>query len=158
MTDPRYDPRFQRGWNGELPPPVAVPVTRDPGEPGLVATPQHEQSTAAAPVDREVVWTDAVGPESADAQSADTRRIEFEHADSDDAPHRNVPRIALAVLGVLLLAATGGLIQQAMSMDGSSEPAKIAFSQFAQSLIPVLGFAGFLAVVVAIALGAMRRR
>jgi hypothetical protein len=135
VTDPRYDPRFQRGWDG--PPPAPAPVV----------------ASAPAPTPAPVTPPPAPVEEPAPAESTDPTPV---HGDEDlEPPRRNPFRIALAVLGVVLLAATGWLIQQ--STSATSEPGLSALVQFAQVMTPVLGFAGFAAVIVAIAIGAVRR-
>jgi hypothetical protein len=98
VTDPRYDPRFQRGWNGD-PEPSAVVPTEPP------APARAEVEAVAASVESEPT-----------AQDDDTWI---------EQPRYNPFRIALAGVGVALLAIGGWLTwvmvqgQQSTSSPGA---------------------------------------
>jgi hypothetical protein len=135
VSDPRFDARYQRGYvapPGESAAPQSVPVVRTP-----------EPEVAAVPVRSEPVPEPAPPEESA--------------ATPETAPGRDPFRIALVVLGVALLVTTGAFIQQITVTESATDPARQAFLQLAQQLVPVTGFGGFSALIAAIALGAVRR-
>jgi hypothetical protein len=128
MTDPRYDPRFQRGWDGD----PAAPAERT--EPPAAA----RTEPAAAPAEPEPAMPD------------DEAWIE--------ASRRNPFRIALAVTGVALLAIGGWLAWvMVQDAQNSSTPMDPVLSQLPFLLTPSVVLAGLVAIIAAIAVGGRRR-
>ena len=135
MTDPRFDPAFQRGYSGPEPELVAreqTPVASVPSVADPVAVPEEIERPARPEPDA------AVEPE---------RRFSI----------HNPSRFALLLLGiVLLLAAVGSLYAEVLHPQTTSTTVE---SQFVELLIsalpPVLGLAGFASVILWLALGAL---
>jgi hypothetical protein len=139
VSDPRFDARYQRGY-------VAPPG--EPAAPAPAPIPARIEP-AAQPVPAPVPPRPEPDP--------DPPSVQTEPAEPAPIPGRNPFRIALAIVGVVMLGVAGAFIQQSVTSQSTIDPGRIAFLQAAQMLIPVLGLAGFAAVVVAIGLGAMRR-
>jgi hypothetical protein len=141
VTDPRYDPRFQRGWDG-APPPAPAPVVVPPPAPAVPAPGPIPVAEAPVPA-----------PEPIEVDPAPEAEW--------DPPARNPFRIALVVLGIALVVSSAGLFWQ-MAQDHSSasvqSPADIAIQQLGYTFAPTLLLVGIIALVVAIALGVLRRR
>ncbi|GAA2075131.1 hypothetical protein GCM10009840_06230 [Pseudolysinimonas kribbensis] len=137
MTDPRYDPRFQRGWDGD--PAARVVNPPDPPDPA---------PAKASPAVAESVPADSVPAEPA--------------APDDDAwieqPRYNPFRIALAVTGVALLAVGGWLTWvMVQGQQNMSTPDGAVFGQLPYLLMPPVVLAGLVAVIAAIAVGGRSR-
>jgi hypothetical protein len=147
VTDPRYDPRFQRGWDG-APPPAPAPVVVPPPQPDT--TRSSPPSLPAPTPDPAPAVEETVPP--ADADPA----MEAE----DDPPARNPFRIALVALGIALVVIAAGLFWQ-MTQDQSGavqSPDQVALQQLAYTFAPTLLLVGIIALIAAIALGVLRRR
>jgi len=134
MTDPRFDPAFQRGYSG--PDPELV-VREQAVETALPEAPVPE---VPAELPRSETQPEPVRPESRFAI-------------------RNPSRFALLLFGIaLLIAAVASLYWQVVHPQASSTTAE---SQFVQLLVsnlpPVLGLAGFVCVILWLALGALDR-
>jgi hypothetical protein len=147
VSDPRFDARFQRGYvapEGEVvPTPRPEPAPAPASPPVPVARIEPVAQPVAAPV-----------PPAPDPAPP---LMPVEPVEPTAVAGRNPFRIALAIVGVVMLGVAGAFIQQSVTTQSTIDPGRIAFLQAAQQLIPVLGLAGFAAVVVAIGLGAMRR-
>ena len=148
MTDPRYDPRFQRGWDGELPPPAAPasaasPPSAAPFAPAASVAPA-EDVPAPGPL-REQVGAEPPAEEPAEPEP-------------ESAPARNPYRIALVVLGVVLTAAGGGMLWHLAQPTSFTNSSDAVLPQLEFTTAPWIALAGLLAIVAAIALGAFRRR
>jgi hypothetical protein len=142
VSDPRFDARFQRGYvapEGEAAASAPEPAPVQPPAPVVRADP--------VPVPVPVL----PGP--------DPEPVVVQHEPVEPEPRggRNPFRIALGIVGVVLLIAAGALIQQSVATQSTVDEVRNAFLQVAQPLIPTLGFSGFLAVILAISLGGVRR-
>lgn len=146
MTDPRFDPRFQRGYSGDgleaqdvaqpAPAPEAAvratpadPVTRR--EPAQPDTPEP----AATPVDIDVGWAPAAA---------------------------NPYRLALLLTGLAMLLGAGVLIWYSSKnfLIGSTtdDIGQQALSALQYLVSPALVVAGFVCIIVWLALGAVTAR
>jgi H+/Cl- antiporter ClcA len=142
VTDPRYDPRFQRGWDGAPPSaPPPQPVRHGSAE----SVPEEPPPRPAAPA------PDPVADETPDVDEVDVDEPER---------RRNPFRIALVVLGIALIAVAAALFwQTAEPRDGSGDtPATVAIQGLGYTFGPTLLLVGIVAIIVAIALGTVRRR
>jgi hypothetical protein len=140
MSDPRYDPRFQRGWDGVVPPVPDAPPTAPP-EPARTPAP-------AAPVEPAPTAAAADFPAAAPDDEAEP-----------EPTGRNPFRIALFLLGaVLIIAAASLLWQQLQTVSSSQGPADVVFQQVIYIFGPMLMLAGIVSIVVAVATLAVRRR
>ncbi|MDP9028571.1 MAG: hypothetical protein M3N46_13665 [Actinomycetota bacterium] len=134
MTDPRFDPAFQRGYSGP--------------DPELVV----REQAPAAPVEPAVVEVIAAPDVVATPELVET-----------PAPltpvRRNPYRLALPLFGLVLLIAAGSTLWwQVLHPQATSTTAE---SQFVELLVtdlpPILALAGFVCVIVWLALGALDR-
>jgi len=152
MTDPRFDPAFQRGYDGPDPELVvreqvrAEPVTQVPVMPDVAAAPDRVDP-ASRPVASQAA-SPAAPPE---------RELEPEQQPDARFAIHNPYRLALLLLGIALLIATvSSLYYEVVHPQASSTTAD---SQFVQLLIsnlpPVLGLAGCVCVILWLALGAL---
>jgi len=150
MTDPRYDPRFQRGWNGEPPPAVRpaprlapdAPAASEPAPSSFLASPPPAGSV------REPV--EPVEP----AADEPTEEVGAEPA----RPARNPYRVALVAVGVVLAVGAGGMLWQIAQPMSAYTPSDYVLPQLETMVAPWVAFAGLLAIIAAVALGAFRRR
>lgn len=147
--DPRFDPAFQRGFEGERPRSVA---------PRPVAEPPRA-STAHAP---EPAGAGPGGTVAADASSSPIRSTDA--TDEADEPHRANPfLIALAVVAVALVASGVWAVQAARApFEGTNAAANVDFIglQILQALAPAsisLGVATAIGIVFVYALDWQRR-
>jgi hypothetical protein len=133
MTDPRYDPRFQRGWDG------------DP-EPRVVAGPEPPASEHPPP---------SVAP----SEPAPARPEPLEAHDAwIETPRYNPFRIALAVTGIALLGVGAWLMWlMVQGQQSSSTPWSSTLAQLPYLLMPPVVLAGLVAVIAAIAAGGRSR-
>lgn len=134
MSDPRFDPAFQRGYSGPDPELVVREQVSSAAAEALVESEPAAPAVAAAP--------DIVDPPAPLAPAV-----------------RNPYRLALLLFGlVLLIAAASSLYWQVLHPQASSTTVE---SQFVEVLIsnlpPVLGLAGFVCVILWLALGALDR-
>lgn len=149
MTDPRYDPRFQRGWGGD--PAASTGVPADP-----LAPARAEVAAAPAPTHA------AAGLPRTEAVAAP---VESEPTVPDDEawieqPRHNPFRIALAATGVALLAIGGWLIWVSWvteAQQSTSTPDGAVLGQVLYQLMPTVVLAGLVALIAAIALGGRPR-
>ena len=150
MPDPRFDPAFQRGYSG--PEPELVVRTTAPRRAEPDATPQPADTDAAA----DSTPARTLGPEPAadpDAHSGPEPALE---------PPRLSPnpfRLALLILGPVLLLAAGSILFEQVQHPNSFNTT--LESQFLNLLIydlpPALALAGFVCVILWLALGALDR-
>lgn len=166
-VDPRFDPRFQRGYDPDVhgaPRVVEAPVEAPP----RVAPPQPavsrvlpEPSTAAAELPP--VTAASVGPplRSEPASRAEPRRpAPIPEDELDDARRpRNPYRIALLALAVVQLAAAGVLVatyfQGTRFFTGSATQFEYMLFMLGERLIPPLIVGGSVALIGWVAVGAM---
>lgn len=147
MADPRFDPAFQRGYDGP--------------EPELVVRPGPPHAPEAAAAQRPGVDSAAEHPESAAGSASGVG-----HPDSHDerlpAARSNPYALALLVAGAAMLVAGGFLLQgYATTTVEQYTPETQALSTLQQTLAPALlvsGIAGVLAWLVLGALEAAARR
>ncbi len=151
MTDPRFDPAFQRGYSGPEPELVARRTPEvDPALDPAAAGPTPEGSTAAAIV--------AQSPDP--DPDPDPQHEPAPDSDAPAAPRRLNPyRLALLIGGLLLLAAAVSMLYEAVQHpQGTSTTID---SQFLNLLVgnlpPALALAGFICLIAWIALGALDR-
>ena len=139
MTDPRYDPRFQRGWDGQQPAPVPAPVRPAALDEARPADAAASSASSASPA-----------PPEPDAEPP----VDATDDEAWSAPRRNPFRIALVVLGVALLAAGGGMTWfLALGQSQGSTPWATMLAQLPYELMPTAVLAGIAAIIAAIAIG-----
>jgi hypothetical protein len=138
VTDPRFDPAFQRGYDGP--------------DPELVI--REQAPSASAPVTSAASATPA-------PEASEHRRPQPDAAPEPEPRFavRNPYRLALLLLGIaMLIAAVASLYSQVVHPQATSTTAE---SQFVQVLVsnlpPVLGLAGFVCLILWLALGALDR-
>jgi hypothetical protein len=134
MTDPRFDPVFQRGYSGPAPELVVRETVVDPPV-RPVAAPDAYPAPAPAPV------ADDIGTEEPGAWAP---------------PRRNPFAIALLVVGVTMVAAGVWLTQAfaATSANGYT-PDEQTIAILQQALGPALLLGGIVGVVAWLVLGAL---
>ncbi len=138
--DPRFDPRFQRGYDGPQPAPPATPALPSPIEPA-------PDPVAARATEHDHEQVDEVEPQ----------------AGADDnvfwsPPRRNPFAIALLVASLAVIAVGLWLIWgvvSAPSFPDGNDPAAQAFALIQQQLSPALLIAGVLGLVGWLVLGAL---
>ena len=128
--DPRFDPAFQRGYDG--PPPAAAPQrtlrrsrSDSPPEP-IGLPPQYSALEQPVFAERpsEFLQPDATGRRADDRVARELLELE---SDLEDAPRARNPFLAiLAVVGVLLIA---GSVAFLMNLEGLIEGASMQGSQ-----------------------------
>ncbi len=134
MTDPRFDPAFQRGYSGPQPKPVARGAA--PSSSAEAAEPEPAASSATA------------APVTEPAPESDPAR-----------PQLNPYRLALLLFGLaLLLASVALLFEQVQHPQGVNTTIESQFVQIlTYDLPPGLALAGFVCLIVWLALGALDR-
>jgi len=161
MTDPRFDPAFQRGYAGPEPelvqraaapipsPASASPASKEPGVARVFSPGPGEES----------------GPDAASARQSESG-LAIGGTDQqsewfDQPPHRNPFGIALLASGLLLLLAGGGMIwsfaTRSVTQDalGSFDPGTQAIAILDYHLPPALLLGGVLGVLGWLVLGAL---
>jgi hypothetical protein len=147
--DPRFDPRYQRGYDGPEPdapptPAMPSPVARsDSARPPTAGGGAGSEADSAPPVG-------AVLQESVAADDA---------ADDFWAPPRRNPYALALLVGGLAMIAVGlwliwSVVTQSSFPDGNDRAAQ-AFGLVQQQLTPALVIAGFVGVVGWLVLGAL---
>lgn len=154
-VDPRFDPRFQRGYDPrrhgtaplrpprhEAPPPVipapVVPAARQPPtlEPNPAPPPTIKPQVEVAPGDP--------APEAPESPAGD---------DFEAPPRRNVPLLALLVVGIasmlMALALVAAELHAQTAFTSSQPELSEMFWQYARAMAPQPLFAGGVAAVVA---------
>ncbi|MGN6326984.1 hypothetical protein [Pseudolysinimonas sp.] len=154
MTDPRYDPRFQRGWDGTVPPTAPRPASSPPAE---------LASTRAAPARATAARSVAPSPVVPATEAAAEAHADLDGTDAPDseeeAPGRRNPyRIALVALGAVLTLGSGGLMWQLAQPMTDFAPTAYVIPQFEAMVAPWTALAGLLTIIAAVALGVFRRR
>lgn len=153
MSDPRFDPRFQRGYSGPEPVPDAAaapsPIRRvEPARPvAAPPSPPRLESERPAPRIPEPPASEQFAPDDAAAFW--------------EQPRRNPFHIGLLVGGLVLLAVGGWLIwrqidtfaalNRAVDYDVGAQTAAL----LEQQLAPAFVVAGFLSLVAWLVLGAL---
>jgi hypothetical protein len=143
--DPRFDPRFQRGYDGPEPDAPATPAVPSPLE-----TARSSPGPAARGA-AEIAPAPDAGRPSAPKDEAD-----------DDAlwapPRRNPFAIALLVGGIALIAVglwlIWSIVTQSSYPDGNDRAAQ-AFGLIQQQVTPALLIAGLFGIVAWLVLGAL---
>ena len=151
MTDPRYDPRFQRGYAGPGPDAVAEPEA--PGSP-REARPVSWQPEPPRPVG-------AFPPEPVVDPSPDAPRTEQGSDDLDEpgvTPRRDPYRLALLVVSLVLLVIAGELFWQIARPPETAGGGGYTIMMMAPAALPAFVLAGLVGLIVWLALGALRRR
>lgn len=143
MTDPRFDPAFQRGYSGPDPELVVrepVPSAPVPVAPEAAAVPAPVDASAQPQPQSQLQPASAAEPEPRPAV-------------------RNPYRLALLLVGVVLVLASGAALSALVQHPQASSTT--ADSQFQQLLLvdgpPVLALVGFVCVILWLALGALDR-
>ncbi len=157
MTDPRFDPAFQRGYSGPEPELVvrAPAPVHTPSQPVRMAAPPSSPSQESA----------RPGVAEADASAA----VRFDSAEREEPwrlPRRNPFGIALLAVGVAMLVLGAAMIwstatQNNIYAQGTFDTAAQALSLVNYLLPPALllgGILGILGWLVLHALGAFPRR
>jgi hypothetical protein len=147
--DPRFDPRFQRGYEGPEPPAPSTPalpspVGSSPSSPAPASAPEIQREPTAR-----AVQEPGGSPESSAASDGDP---------SWAPPRRNPFALALLIAGLAMIAVGGWLVWTvvtASSFPDGYDRAAQAFSLVQQQLTPPLMIAGFLGVVGWLVLGAL---
>jgi len=143
MTDPRFDPLFQRGYSGPEPE-LAV---REQAAPTRAPIERAAPGERAAPVGQD---------EAAASQRSDPAHDPEQRGEARVSP-RNLSRLALLLFGlVLLIAAASTLSSQVQNPQGTSTTVE---SQFVQGLVstlpPVFALTGLVCLILWLALGAL---
>ena len=138
-VDPRFDPVFQRGYD----PAVHAPAARR----SVLRTPAERPAPLPAPPER--------APEPAPAP------VREEEPEEDEVSRRNPWLLALLLVSIGLLIAAGVLLWRVGQRDvysGSSLPtgAELMVQQLAYMLPPGLIVAGFVGIVLRVAIGAVK--
>ena len=145
--DPRFDPAFQRGFDGE-----GLRAPRRPVESAPTAPPIGLPSIALPPTPPSTGETAPATPQTAD-----------DAADDDRQPRRNPFLIALAVVSVALVVAGVWIIQIARApFDGTNAAANVdfVFLQILGGLAPAaiaLGVATAIGIVFVLAVDWQKR-
>jgi hypothetical protein len=144
-TDPRFDPRFQRGYSGPEPEPL----------PTLRAENPMSWTTPVDPTDPAAEGHGS--PDPARSGSASTSDVA-----ADDAywppPRRNPFALALLIGGVVMIAVGGWLIWSvvtASSYPNGYDEGEQAFALIQQQLTPALLICGVLGIAGWLVLGAL---
>lgn len=148
MTDPRFDPAFQRGYDG--PDPELAIRQRTPDEPIAPVTPRPDAAAGPAAVERRS------SPEPTHSPSV------AQEPELDPEPRlavRNPFRLALLLLGIaLLIVALSTLYSQVQHPQAANSTAQAQFIQLlVYSLPPSLLLAGFVCIILWLAFGALDR-
>lgn len=149
MTDPRYDPRFQRGWDGT--PPDSAPAPPSSTPPPTHPAPVAPAGRAEPP---RVAVPDPIGAAPTGPAEEPGTEAEVEPAAG---PVRNPYRIALVMLGAVLVLAGAGMLWQLAQPITSASPTEYVIPQLEGMVAPWIALSGLLAIIAAIALGAFRR-
>ena len=156
--DPRFDPRFQRGYDGPEPDAPVTPAVPSPLETGVTRPLAAQPAPATGPAPGEQAAGDAPAAAGRDA----ARSPEPAGATDDTAfwspPRHNPFAIALLVGGIVLIAIGLSLIwsivTQSTYPDGIDRPAQ-AFALVQQQVTPALLIAGLFGIVAWLVLGAL---
>jgi len=152
--DPRYDPQFQRGYDPGVHAPRSRPAEAARREPEPVNPPPP--APEALP-DRPVP-ADAPPAAAAPAETADPAQ------DEADAPRRRFPfRLVLLLASIASIAAAAWLLWTRVNADPleryyGSDPELLFREQFVEALLIPLLVAGFVGILLWLAIGAVRRR
>jgi hypothetical protein len=146
--DPRFDPRFQRGYDGPEPdaPPTPTPGRLSPAGAGGSSVPPPPEPGAAHEI---IAAQDAVGP----SESTDAPDNVFWVP-----PRRNPYGIALLAGGLVMIAVGLWLVWSvvtASSFPDGYDRAAQAFQVVQQQLTPAFLLAGVLGIVGWLVLGAL---
>ena len=146
MTDPRFDPAFQRGYSG----PAPELVVRDrlavgAQAPRSSALPPPQAPSRTGPPPQAVPLVDGTAVDGTAAEDSELWR----------APRRNPYSIALLVISVAM-SITGGWLMQVWAVTSATgwSPAQQTAAIVQQQLAPVLLLGGIIGVVVWLVFGA----
>jgi hypothetical protein len=117
-------------------------------------------ATGDAPPPRAAEAPAAAAPEADPAAGAETDPASagFD-AESEPVTARNPFRVALIVLGIVLVAVAAGLVWQlAQPSTSTSDPNAYIGPQIAYQIAPPLALGGLVSIIAAIAVGVARRR
>jgi len=141
--DPRFDPRFQRGYDGPEPDAPATPAMPSPIQSAASSRPPASQDASVSPL-------------GADRPAEPTDTLDGDALWSP--PRRNPFAIALLVGGVVMIAVglwlVWTVVTQSTYPDGNDKAAQ-AFGLVQQQVTPALLIAGLLGIIGWLVLGAL---
>ena len=146
MTDPRFDARFQRGYDGPQP----VPSAASAPPPGLRSVPPIPEAT---PLPRSPKLAEEVPVEPVSSHPAPAVVDEVEPWAP---PRRNPFSLALLTASVILLVVGGWLLQlYATTVSNGFTPEEQMQAILQQQLAPALLVGGMVGVIAWLVLGAL---